>query len=322
MWLVNLRAATCYSSTGRAIRAVKPSRNGRYFHDRFRTMNADSEVSLQTENGWAILPSSLKRPDGKPRFDLSFPTHYGTDVGAVHLVASEARHGYEPPTRNLIERTLRRGDLFLDVGAHWGFFTLQAASHPAGDVDVVAFEPELMNATILTENVVRNNMADAVTVICAACGDQFGLAPLVTNSTMGHRISGADFRFSGTAPSKWVSIVALDGALKSLQKPLDRRIILKIDAEGFEPNVIAGANALLQAGRVALLIWECGGAFAEPRRRGAMMAMVTFLSDCGFRHFRPPDNYTAGSLTEFDAASEYVGNVFSCGPQLAEELAA
>jgi FkbM family methyltransferase len=285
-------------------------------------MSDDIEVNLETVNGWAVLPSSLKRPDGTPRFNVSFPTHYATDQGAVHLVASEARHGYEPPTRNLIERTLRRGDLFLDVGAHWGFFTLQAASHPAGDVDVVAFEPDLMNATILTENVARNRLAHAVAVVCAACGDQFGLAPLVTNSTMGHRIAGADFRFSETAPSKWVSIVALDGALKSLQKSVERRIILKIDAEGFEPNIIAGANALLQAGRVALLIWECGGAFAEPRRRGAMMAMVTFLSDCGFRHFRPPDNYTVGSLIEFDVASAYVGNVFSCAPQLAQELAA
>ena len=40
-------------------------------------------------------------------------------------------------TRDLIERVLRRGDLFVDVGAHWGFFSLQAATHPAGDIEVV-----------------------------------------------------------------------------------------------------------------------------------------------------------------------------------------
>jgi FkbM family methyltransferase len=285
-------------------------------------MNSDIKIDLETANGWAVLPSSLKRPDGTPRFNLSFPTYYFTDQGAVHLMANEAGNGYEPPTRNLLERTLRRGDLFLDVGAHWGFFTLQAASHPVGGIDVVAFEPELANATILTENVVRNKMANAVTVICAACGDQFGLAPLVINSTMGHSIRGADARFSGNAAAKWVSIVALDGALKNLQRPLERRIILKIDAEGFEPNVIAGASSLLQGGRVALMIWECGSAFAEQQRRGAMIAMVTFLSACGFRHFRPPDASAAGALIEFDAQSEYIGNVFSCGPQLAEELAA
>src|SRR5271155_5513978 len=146
-------------------------------------MNPDETISLKTVNGWAILPSSLKRPDRSPRFHLHFLASLATDVGAQHLIVNEANAGYEPPTRDLIERLLRRGDLFVDVGAHFGFFTLQAATHPAGDIEVVAFEPELMNATILSENIARNNSSNAV-VVCAACGGEPKLAPLVTNSTM------------------------------------------------------------------------------------------------------------------------------------------
>ncbi len=76
-------------------------------------MNAEMSIALKTENGWAILPSSLKRSDHTPRFNLTFPAYLGTDVGAQYLEANESGNGYEVPTRNLIERTLQRGDLEL-----------------------------------------------------------------------------------------------------------------------------------------------------------------------------------------------------------------
>jgi hypothetical protein len=128
-------------------------------------MNPDQTISLQTVNGWAILPSSLKHPDQSPRFHLHFLASLAGDVGAQHLIINEANAGYEPPTRDLLERVLRPGDLFVDVGAHWGFFSLQAATHPAGGVEVVAFEPDLTNATVLTENVNRNRLSNLVTVL-------------------------------------------------------------------------------------------------------------------------------------------------------------
>jgi Methyltransferase FkbM domain len=135
---------------------------------------------------------------------------------------------------------------------------------------------------------------------------------LITNSTMRHCIHGADSRFNGRTPAKWVSVVTLDGALGNLAKYEGRRIILKIDAEGFEPNIIAGAKSLLESGRVAMIVWECGDAFAAGHRRATMVQMVGFLSECGFRHSRPVENDIEGPFIEF-------GNVFSFGPQLNDD---
>ena len=64
-------------------------------------MNPDQTISLQTVNGWAILPSSLKHPDQSPRFHLHFLASLASDVGAQHLIINEANAGYEPPTRDL-----------------------------------------------------------------------------------------------------------------------------------------------------------------------------------------------------------------------------
>jgi FkbM family methyltransferase len=282
-------------------------------------MNSDRTISLQTVNGWAILPSSLKHADRSPRFHLHFLANLAGDAGAQNLIVNEANNGYEPPTRDLIERVLRRGDLFIDVGAHWGFFSLQAATHPAGGIDVVAFEPDLMNAAILTESVGRNGLSNAVSVVCAACGNKNELAPLVINTTMGHSIRGIGLEPAARVLSKWVPVVTLDGALANMGKDAQRRLILKIDAEGFEPNVIVGAQSLLAAGRIALIVWECGPAFAEGLSRTAMMQMTALLTDCGFRHFRPPGNGHAGPPVAFDAEASHLGNVFSVGPQLLDD---
>jgi FkbM family methyltransferase len=273
-------------------------------------------TNLKSVNGWAVLPSSLKRPDGRPRFTVNFPGFFASDAGAEHLVASELRNGYEPPTRNLIERVLRRGDLFIDVGAHWGYFSLQAATHPAGDVCVISFEPELMNAMVLTENITRNRLTDVATVVCAACGNEFDLAPLVMNSTMGHSIRGVGLGPNAMrGPSKWVPVVSLDAALRRVETRVGRRVVLKIDAEGLEAEIIAGAKELLQSGRVALIIWECGTALLGGAKKSEMIEMIAFLSNCGFEHWQPPGSETDGPLRRFELEAAHLGNVFSLASQ-------
>src|SRR5437773_2781526 len=48
---------------------------------------------------------------------------------------------YEPQETQLVARILNRGDVFVDAGANWGYFTL-AASHWVGPSGrVLAFEP-------------------------------------------------------------------------------------------------------------------------------------------------------------------------------------
>jgi len=48
-----------------------------------------------------------------------------------------------------------------------------------------------------------------------------------------------------------VPIVTLDGLLAERPALQNRRVLVKIDIEGFEPQVIGGARELLQSGRIA-----------------------------------------------------------------------
>ena len=271
------------------------------------------DVKLKVVDGWAVLPSSLRRPDGiTPRFRIEFPAH-APDRGAIHLVINEFKGGYELATRNLLERLLRAGDLLIDVGAHWGFFTLQAVTHPAGNVRVAAFEPDPANAGILFRNLVINDVTPRVQLVCAACGgESIELAPLVSSSSMEHSVHGVSLtQPSERGPAKWVAVVSLDAALSFLPPadPSPGRVILKIDAEGYEPQILAGAKGLLDSGRVAAIIWENGHADSA-----AMRAMVGDLTARGFSHQRPPGENIDGPLLPFNPDEPYVGNVFSLRP--------
>jgi FkbM family methyltransferase len=262
------------------------------------------ELKFPVEKGRAIMSSSLKRPDGGPRFTIAFPTELGEDIGARHLIFNDALPGgYEPPTQSLIEKTLRTGDLFIDIGAHWGFYTLQAATH-AGDIRVLAIEPHPTNACILFNNVIRNSVQHLVTVISAACGDAPDIAPLVIDSTMAHSIRGIALRPPGArGPAIWVSVVTLDAVLAKFSFA-ERRLIIKIDAEGFEPQIVAGARAILASGRCDLVIWEWS-------HQGETRRTLEALSTWGFKHLRPPSARSDGPLVPFAPDEGYAGNVFS-----------
>ena len=269
-------------------------------------------VVLKQVNGWLFMPASLRFPDGNPRFLLQFPANLAEDQGARYLVLTDANAGYELATRNLIERTLRAGDLFIDVGAHWGYFTMQAATHSAGGVQALAFEADPLNAAILHHNLVVNNLTAVSRLVCAACGDRFDVAPLVANSTMMHSIRGVGLKPPfAQGPPKWVPVLTLDDALIHFPDVVRRRIILKIDVEGFEPQVIAGARGLIKAGRVPLIIWEKGYGFTDGPERAALLSMLGTLDRIGYRHVRPRDEFDTGDCIPFDMKEPYVGNVFS-----------
>jgi FkbM family methyltransferase len=280
------------------------------------------EIRVPVRGDLAFVPASLKSPNGHSRFSVSFPKELASaDQGAKYLIFREATGGYEPPTRNLLERLLRPGDLFIDVGAHWGFFTLQAATHLAGNVTVIAVEPDPTNAGILLRNIANHGLSNTVSVVCAACGRDFDLAPLVTDSSMMHSIRGVGLKGrAAQGPAHWVSVISLDAVLARFPESSDRRVILKIDAEGFEPAVIEGATELLKSGRLAIIIWESGEAFLDGLERDDMLAMVDSLNDHGFCHLRPASQDDVGPLAPFFKEEQYLGNVFSYRPDMLSDI--
>lgn len=271
-----------------------------------------------TSNGHVLLASALHDASGQPRFHVPIPDDLTADIAVVTMMSHESGNGFERPFRDFFDALLKPGDVFVDVGAHFGMFALSAATCPAGGVDVLAFEPAPDNVRVLKGAVVHNKLEDRVEVVAAALSDRPGQAPLVLNTTMGHSLYGVaqDNGLLDNPNAVPVAVTTLDLALALRPKLQNRRMVLKIDVEGFEPQVVAGSIGALRSGQVAAIMWEKGNAFAAEPFLGNLQRMMEALSAMGYSHHRLADEYLGGPLLPYELNSDEC-NVFTLAPGMA-----
>jgi len=244
-----------------------------------------SATPLQrTQNGQFLLPSVQKKADGTPRFFLSLPPGYESDPGLEILARLETqRAGFEYPTRAFFDAHLEPGDIFFDVGAHIGLYSLGAATRHPGAVTVLAFEPHPLNILTLLRQLALNGQQHAVELVSAAVGAAAGLGKLWPYSTMGNFIAEqAPADAPEDNPPLTVPIISLDMVVDGRTDLANGRLFLKIDVEGYEPAVIAGAERLLESGRAAAIVLEISDYYADPARRPAFEKMIETLRRHGY----------------------------------------
>lgn len=158
--------------------------------------------------------------------------------------------------RLLLDYVLPRvpvGGTCVDVGAHVGYWTvlLSAAVGPTGRV--VAVEAHEPNVRRLRHNLALNGLAN-VDIVHAAAQASSGEAQLRVSGTSS---SWNSIVASGTYFQDSVRVVTVP-AVALADLPLPGRIdLLKIDVEGAEDSVLAGAAGVLD--RCSLLVLEIGG---------------------------------------------------------------
>jgi FkbM family methyltransferase len=157
---------------------------------------------------------------------------------------------FEPWETKVVRRTLRAGMCVVDVGANVGYFSVLASRLVGPTGRVLAFEPSPSAAGRLRRTVEANRLSN-VRVEQIGLGAEVGEAtlfdPLPDNHTP--TLLGE----SGT-PGVKVSVRTLDECLTDWD--VGRVDLLKVDVEGFEPAVLAGAAGALAAGRVGSILCE------------------------------------------------------------------
>lgn len=168
----------------------------------------------------------------------------------IHLMAGDLP---EPATTALFRSLLRPGDVCIDVGAHVGFLTLAAAQcvGPAGRV--IAIEPQPYNCERILINSQVNGLENIV-VVAAAAGNEDGFVRLHGQKRNDKaRLTLAGGGVSDVATLFEVPVVCLDSV--AARHGVSRVRLLKIDVEGFEQEVFAGARETLAA--TENLVFEC-----------------------------------------------------------------
>jgi FkbM family methyltransferase len=150
---------------------------------------------------------------------------------------------YEMPVQEVFSQYLKPGDIFYDIGANVGFFTILAAKIVGYGGKVYAFEPEPVNASTVRRNAELNNFAH-VTVIEKAVSRSTGVEELwLTEYCGGHTLASVGTKVD-TKESITVNTVSIDDLLQ--QKEIDPPTFVKIDVEGAEIDVLQGMSQTIQ----------------------------------------------------------------------------
>jgi FkbM family methyltransferase len=213
---------------------------------------------------------------------LSYPQGYALRVPWGRTAEQMAFGLYERIELDFLRRTLRPGDVFVDVGANVGFYSCLAAARCAPDGLVISVEPYAESAARLRENLGRVRNAARTEVFEVAALDGVDAFTLYVPDAAGSA-SGASGIVQGDARAVTVPAATLDSILdRAGSLPRGTRF-LKIDVEGYETEVLAGAARTLDTVRYVLI--EINRPLLEAR--GIAPGDVTgALTAAGFRHAR------------------------------------
>ncbi len=163
--------------------------------------------------------------------------------GADDLYFRQIRGRFEPEFQAVCARALGPGATGIDVGANIGATALIMAAFAGTAGRVIAVEPGPQSFALLQRNLALND-ASTVTVLNCAVSAEPGRMTFCENSAFGHLAPGAE--------GLQVDVKTLDQIVERLG--LTRLDLLKIDTEGFEPQVLEGARATLERFRPVIYL--------------------------------------------------------------------
>ncbi len=153
---------------------------------------------------------------------------------------------WEPFETSLIMSRLQAGNVFVDVGANIGYFTIIAASLVGEQGRVYAFEPDPGNFGLLEKNFALNFLQQNVHAVRGGLSSWDGAGQLyLSEDNLGdHQV------YAGEGVREQLDITLYQGA-EYLRRQLEHDQfetidLIKIDTQGSEFDVVKGLMPLLQ----------------------------------------------------------------------------
>ena len=172
----------------------------------------------------------------------------------------------EPWTVAWIEKWIEPGETLYDVGANVGAYSLVAAKAPGSGARVVAIEPGYATYAALSDNIVLNAAGDLVTALPVALGartslEALHLRDLAAGAAM-HDFGGDALDDGRHVYHQPVITMALDELIERFGLPPATHI--KLDVDGTELDVIAGAAATLRSSALRSVLVEMDAGMEQP----------------------------------------------------------
>lgn len=203
-----------------------------------------------------ILLSFLKNPNTviSRSENSNFLSNFLTKnvvVKSPHGIIFLARIGYEDLVRFLFSHVLAKWEpineididsnqIFIDIGANVGYYSLKFSSIIGKDGKIIAIEPDPDTFDILNKNYQLNNFQN-IESLNLAISEKDGFLNLFRNEK--HSGTSSLFSNSNNDDSIKIPTKTLDNLLENRFNKID---LIKIDTEGSELSILKGATNILK----------------------------------------------------------------------------
>ncbi len=144
---------------------------------------------------------------------------------------------WEPYETEILKSLLKEGEVFIDVGANFGYYSCLASSIVGPTGRVYAFEPDPKAYRLLKKNEEDNKLVNIVT-INKALGDKVHIGTFYPNR-LGHGYTVEPLVGTGKI-AYGVEVAPLDEEIKGEVN------IIKIDTDGYEVEVLRGMERIIK----------------------------------------------------------------------------
>jgi FkbM family methyltransferase len=181
------------------------------------------------------------------------------------------------------------GVQLLDIGAHYGIFTLAAIHHGGRDARVLCVEASPSAAAILTANLRMNDATNQATILNVAIGAEDGYMQMLSTGPL----TGGYFIRPNNTRNDTVEVPQLSLA-SILGKTNFHPTHVKMDIEGCEYEVIESSQLLLKRLRPVIFL-ELHGSILRSQGKAPARVIET-LRNNGYTTFKSADE----SLPSYD----------------------
>ena len=205
-----------------------------------------------TRGHWRFVSTLARIPFLERRLrGVAFRSRCGValtlDIPTLQFLHLAGRLATEPLELAIMSRLVREGDVFVDVGAHWGLYVPHILGRLGTHGRYVALEPSAANHAFLARTF--GTLDPRLELLGIAASDREGRMYLHGGDT--------SEAFISTAPGNddpAVEVRRIDCVLADV--PADRAVVIKIDSEGHEAAVIRGCAGLARNAILPIFLLE------------------------------------------------------------------
>jgi len=204
-----------------------------------------------------------------------------TDKGFYFKGLKKMRKGaFEPEVCLFLEEQFKfRNNLFIDVGAHQGYFSCLANSRDVKQV--ISIEPDVYNFKYLRSNLKKNKYLNKSHLFNIGLANTMGYLEffgfgtgISVNKNWSGNVSKRKFK---------VDVNTFDDLLSGFLPLYDS--VIKIDVEGYELEVLRGAKLALNTSQNVAVVIEINDRLESIRGRETFLDIIEIFYEYKFKMF-------------------------------------